>query len=587
VQENYCSILTHLSKNGKERGYPSPGLKTGAFRRDLVSMAEEDRRNNDKEIAPGMEVEATEGELGERDVSPARIKKVEKDQQGHVEEIEVEKGTLFRKKLDVPADRIQAVEPAPSGDGASGKVILDANEEELEALTALGPERLPSESERQEEGLLDQVEQQVPTTEGMREMERKIYAPRPQSIFLRVIGPGLLSGTSGNDPSAVTVYAVDGARVGYAHLWLMLLTTPLYHAVQFACAKIGRVSKKGLSQLLREHYGLPVAAVTSLLLLISNIALIAADLAAIGSGFELITGLSWLWFVVPIAVALWYLTVYRSFEAFKKIFLAMSFVFVAYVLTSLFTHANWGAVLVHTFVPHIGFDFISISSAMALLGATISPYSMFWQAKAEIEEQREGRLDQQVRMAKLDVGSGAIAGQVVAYFIIICTASTLLVHHQNITTAADAARSLEPLAGPLARYLFAIGLIGSGLVSIPVLLASTSYAVAEVVGWPGMLSARPWQSEGFYLILTAALVVGVVLTFLGINPIQLIFWSNLVTAIIAPLLVIAILLVGNHQSIMKNQRLSLLHNFGLVLITLILLAASVLFFYQLATGHGS
>jgi Mn2+/Fe2+ NRAMP family transporter len=176
-----------------------------------------------------------------------------------------------------------------------------------------------------------------------------------------------------------------------------------------------------------------------------------------------------------------------------------------------------------------------------------------------------------------------VAQSVAAYFIIICTASTLFVHQQNITRAADAARSLEPLAGPLARYLFAIGLIGSGLVSIPVLLASTSYAVAEVVGWPGMLSARPWQSEGFYLILTVSLVVGFVLTFLGINPIQLIFWSNLVTAIIAPLLVIAIMLVGNHQSIMKNQRLSLLHNFGLVLITLILLAASVLFFYQLAT----
>jgi NRAMP (natural resistance-associated macrophage protein)-like metal ion transporter len=553
------------------------------------SMAEEDRRNNDNEIVPGMEVEATEGELGEQDVRPAKIRSVEKDQQGHVEAIEVEKGTLFRKKLDVPADRIQAVEPVASGEGegASGKVRIDAKEEELEALSALGPERLPPQRERRQEGLLDQVEQQVPTTEGLREQERKIYAPRPESLLLRVIGPGLLSGTSGNDPSAVTVYAVEGANVGYGHLWLMLLTTSLYQAVQFACAKIGRVSKKGLSQLLREHYGRPVAVVVSLLLVISNIALIAADLAAIGSGFELITGLSWLWFVVPIGVALWYLTVYRSFEAFKKIFLTMSFVFVAYVLTSLFTHANWGTVLLRTFVPQIGFDFTSISSALALLGATISPYSMFWQAQAEIEEQREGPLPQQVRLAMIDVGSGAVAGQVVAYFIIICTASTLFVHHQTITTAADAARALEPLTGPVARYLFAIGLIGSGLVSIPVLLASTSYAVAGAVGWPGALAERPWQSEGFYLILTAALVVGLILTFLGIHPIQLIFWSNIVTAFIAPLLVMAILLVGNHRAIMKGQRLSLLHNCGLVLITLILLAGSVLFFYQLATGQGS
>jgi Mn2+/Fe2+ NRAMP family transporter len=551
-------------------------------------MAEDDHKSNDKEIVPGMEVETTEGDLGEQDVSQAKVEGVEKDQQGHIKEIEVGKGKVFRKKLDVPADRIQAVEPDSDKDkGNSGKVILDAQEQELESLKERGPQHLAPESERAQEGLLDQVEQQLPTTEGMREMESRIYSTRIPHMLLRVIGPGLLSGTSGNDPSAVTVYAVDGASVGYGHLWLMLLTTPLYQAVEFACAKIGRVSQKGLSRLLREHYGLPAAMLATLLLVISNIALIAADLAAIGSGFELITGVSWLWFVVPAAVVLWYLTVYRSFESFKKIFLSMSFVFVAYILTSFFTHVDWGSVLVRTFVPRIGFDFTSISSAVALLGATISPYSMFWQAKAEIEEQREGPLKQQLRTAKIDVGSGAIAGQTVAYFIIICTASTLFVHHQNITTAEDAARSLEPLAGPLARYLFAIGLIGSGLVAVPVLLASTSYAVTEAVGWPGALAKRPWQSEGFYLILSAALVVGLILTFLGIKPIQLIFWSNIVTAIIAPLLVFAILLVGNHPKIMKGQRLGLLHNFGLVLITLILVAGAVLLFYQIATGQAS
>jgi Mn2+/Fe2+ NRAMP family transporter len=187
---------------------------------------------------------------------------------------------------------------------------------------------------------------------------------------------------------------------------------------------------------------------------------------------------------------------------------------------------------------------------------------------------------------KLDVGSGAVAGQLVAYFIIITTASTLFVHHASINTAADAARSLEPLAGPLARYLFAIGLIGSGLVAIPVLLASTSYAVAGSFGWSGALARRPWQSERFYLVLTAATVAAMVITLLRVDPIKLIFWSNIVAAIVAPLLVIAILLVGNHRTIMKNQRLSLLHNFSLVLIVLILIAGAVLLFYGLATGQG-
>ena len=544
----------------------------------------EQKKGGDREVVPGMKVEATEGDLGEQDVSPAKVKDVVKNPQGEVEAIKVSKGVVFKKELDIPADRIQAVNPVEEVGESNGTVTIDAKEEELESLTKPGPQTLQHESERKQEDLLDQVEQHLPTTEGMREMESKVHVPRPRNPFLRVIGPGLLSGTSGNDPSAVTAYAINGANVGYAQLWLMLLTTPLYYAVQFASAKIGRISQKGLTQLLREHYGRPVTFAASLLLVISNIALIAADLAAVGSGFELITGIAWMWFVVPVALVLWYLTVFRSFEFFKKIFLTMSFVFIAYILSSFFTHANWGAVLVSTFVPQIGFNFTSISSAVALLGATISPFSLIWQAKAEIEEKREGSLKQQLRAAKLDVGSGAIAGQLVAYFIIVTTASTLFVHNGQINTAADAARALEPLAGPLARFLFAIGLIGSGLVAIPVLLASTSYTVTGAFGWPGALARRPWQNEGFYLILTVAALAALAITLLRVDPIKLIFWSNIVAAIVAPVLVVAILLVGNHRVIMKNQRLSLLNNIGLALIALILITGVVLLFYGLATG---
>ena len=544
----------------------------------------EQKKGGDREVVPGMKVEATEGDLGEQDVSPAKVKDVVKNPQGEVEAIKVSKGVVFKKELDIPADRIQAVNPVEEVGESNGTVTIDAKEEELESLTKPGPQTLQHESERKQEDLLDQVEQHLPTTEGMREMESEVHVSRPHNPFLRVIGPGLLSGTSGNDPSAVTAYAINGANVGYAQLWLMLLTTPLYYAVQFASAKIGRISQKGLTQLLREHYGRPVTFAASLLLVISNIALIAADLAAVGSGFELITGIAWMWFVVPVALVLWYLTVFRSFEFFKKIFLTMSFVFIAYILSSFFTHANWGAVLVSTFVPQIGFNFTSISSAVALLGATISPFSLIWQAKAEIEEKREGSLKQQLRAAKLDVGSGAIAGQLVAYFIIVTTASTLFVHNGQINTAADAARALEPLAGPLARFLFAIGLIGSGLVAIPVLLASTSYTVTGAFGWPGALARRPWQNEGFYLILTVAALAALAITLLRVDPIKLIFWSNIVAAIVAPVLVFAILLVGNHRVIMKNQRLSLLNNIGLALIALILITGVVLLFYGLATG---
>lgn len=548
-------------------------------------MSKRKQRINEDEIVPGMEVGATGGDLGEQDVSHARVTDVEKTEDGKVEAIEVTKGTIFRKKLRVPADRIQAVNASAPDNEGEGEVKVDASEPELEFLVNPGVSTLSHENKKPQDGVLDQIEQQVPTAEGLREKEGHIAAPRSRNIFLRIIGPGLLSGTSGNDPSAVTAYTVDGATAGYGQLWLMLLSTPLYQSVQYACGKIGRISKKGLSQLLREHYGKPVAVIASILLIITNVALIAADLAAIGSGLELVTGISWVWFVVPVAVLLWYLTVYRNFETFKKIFLTMSFVFVAYIITAFFTHADWGAVLFHTFVPQIGFDFNSISSAVALLGATISPYSMFWQTQGEVEEKRTGTLKEQLGATKIDVGSGAIAGQIVAYFIIITTSATLFIHHQNISTAADAAHSLEPLAGPLARYLFAIGLVGSGIVAIPVLLASTSYAVAGSIGWPSGLSKRPWQNEGFYLILTVSIIVGAGIALLRVNPIQLIFWANIIAGIMAPFLVVAILLIGNNRTIMRNQRLSLLNNIGLVLIVLILLVAIFFLFFGLFTGR--
>lgn len=398
--------------------------------------------------------------------------------------------------------------------------------------------------------------------------------------FLRLLGPGLLSGTSGNDPSAVTTYAIDGARIGYGHLWLLLFTTPLYYAVQFACAKIGRVSQKGLSQLLLERYGTKVALSISLLLSISNVALIAADLAAIGSGLELIMGIAWGYFIAPLALALWFLTCRPDFEAFKKIFLTMSLVFLAYILASIFTQANWGSVLMHTLIPQMRWDLAGISSAVALLGATISPYSMFWQSHAEIEEQRGGTLKQQLRATRLDVGSGAMIGQTIVYFIMVTTASTLFVHHRPMLTAIDAAYALEPLAGRLARYLFAIGLIGSGLVAIPVLLRSTFYAVSGACGWSPFSGGRAWQ-RGIYLVLLAAVVLAFMSLALNIPGIELILWSNILAAIIAPLLVISILWIGNQRAIMKDQCLSLPHSMSLVIIAFILVAGVLLLFYQL------
>ncbi|MFL5694288.1 MAG: NRAMP family divalent metal transporter [Ktedonobacteraceae bacterium] len=567
------------------------------------------KKRKTKKVAEGMEVEATQGDFGEADISKPRVTELVQDAQGHVEKLVVSKGAVFKKKVAIPADRVQAVDPKK---GEQGKVTIETDPGEMDALKAVGEEELTDENAL-DNGFLDHLEREIPTAEGLRDVEiinvikqkqategdklarpgelagttaGEVPALKKPNFWLHVLGPGFLGGMAGNDASAVTSYSVDGATNGYGHLWLLLLATPLYQSVQFTCAKVGRITQQGFAEILRQHYSRWVAIPASLILIIANVALVAADLVAIGSAIELITGLAWFWFVVPVGILLWYLTVFRNFESIKKIFIVMSLAFVTYFITAIFSRAHWQSVLLHTFVPQVGLGFASISSAVALLGATISPYTMFWQVQGEKEEARVGTTRQQVRGAALDIAIGVISGNLVSFFIIVCTSATLFSHHHTINTALDAARSLEPLLGPYAKYLFAIGLIGAGLVAIPVLLGSTSYAVAGTFGWPAGLSNKPWQNEGFYLILTAALLVSLVVALLRFDPIHLMFWANVLNGVLSPILVVYLIIVGNNRKIMRGQPMSWLTNLGMVLTAIVMFAAAALLFYGLMTGQG-
>lgn len=556
-------------------------------------------------IEPGMVVEASDADLSVHDISKPKVRDIIRDKQGRIKKLAIEKGLIFKKEIEVPADRIQAVVAEPETGSPQGEVTISATDEELDALKPMGTEALPptepAEPPDDSDDVLSQIEEAQPTAEAMarREGRNELAEERPAATaerteqrragpreLLRTLGPGFLAGMAGNDSSAVTSYAVIGASTGLSQLWLLVLATPMYQAVQYACGKVGRITQQGLADLLRTHYGRWVAALVSIFLIIGNVALIAGDLSAIGSGIELFTGISWLWFVVPAALVLWYVTVFRDFAQIKKIFVVLSLAFVCYLVTGLLSGANWGNVLRHTVVPEFNFSFAAISGAVALLGATISPYTMFWQVQGEKEEQRSGSLGHQVRLGALDVASGTISGNLIAYFIIVTTAATLYTRHQTIATAAQAAESLVPVLGPVGKYLFAVGLIGAGLVAIPILLASTSYAISDTFGWHASLWHKPWQNEGFYLILSAALVVSVVLAFLGFSPIQLMFYANVLQAVLAPALVIVLLLVGNSRRIMRGYRLGALTNAFLVLAVAILAAATILLFYGLLTGQG-
>ena len=318
-----------------------------------------------QKVELGMIVEADQGDLGEEDITEAKVTDIVHDDKGNVESIVAQKGTFFKKQLEIPIERIQSVAKITGGNetvSSPKTVIISANEEEIEALTAVGPEAFPPEnltSPKYGDYLLDLAGEALPTDVGLRRHEKEAgpgrdtkatetnilqdrlkkgeeespnaaVATEDKENIFQVLGPGLLSGMAGNDASAVVSYSLDGAQNGYGHLWLMLLSTPLLQAVQFACAKIGRVQQKGFAEIVREHYGREVAVPAALLLIVANIALIAADLVAISTGLELIIGLQWAWFAAPVAFILWYITVYQNFEAIKKIFLAMSMVFVAY-----------------------------------------------------------------------------------------------------------------------------------------------------------------------------------------------------------------------------------------------------------------
>jgi Mn2+/Fe2+ NRAMP family transporter len=211
---------------------------------------------------------------------------------------------------------------------------------------------------------------------------------------------------------------------------------------------------------------------------------------------------------------------------------------------------------------------------------------MFWQVQGEKEEKRSGSTKRKFLFAAMDISAGVISGNLIAYFIIVSTAATLFTKHQQINTALDAARALEPLVGPFAKYLFALGLIGAGVIAIPELLASASYGVTGTIGWPSGLSKKPWQNEGFYLILTVGLALSLILALIGLDQVQLMFWANVLQDVLSPVLVVLLVVIGNSRGIMGKNKLGLITNVGLVVAAIVMFSGSAMLFYGLANGQG-
>lgn len=358
--------------------------------------------------------------------------------------------------------------------------------------------------------------------------------------------PGLITGGADNDPSGISTYSVAGAQFGYQQLWIMVLATPMLIAVQAMVAKIGDVTRKGLATVIREHFPPGVAWLAAAVLVVANVVTIGADLAGMGAALGLITGTGFAVWVVPLALVVWAVVTFEGYRRLRRVLVALSAVFLAYILAAVLAKPDWAAVFRSSFVPTLSTKPLFFAAAVALLGTTVTPYLFFWQAREEVEEHHPVRA-----AARQDamLAPGFIFSNLISIAIMVAT-GTVLFGHGGITTAADAARALEPLAGPLSSWLFAVGILGAGLLAVPVLAASTAYVVAESVGWKEGLARKPRNARGFYAVLGGAILLGLAIALSGLDPIRALFYSQVVVGFLTPFLLVLILRIGTDRKLM-------------------------------------
>jgi NRAMP (natural resistance-associated macrophage protein)-like metal ion transporter len=380
----------------------------------------------------------------------------------------------------------------------------------------------------------------------------------PLKRFWKLLGPGLVTGASDDDPSGIGTYPAAGAALGYAPLWTALVTFPLMAAVQFTCAKIGLVTGRGLASVLREHYPRPVVYAAVGALVVANTINAGADIGAIAAAVNLLVPVPAPLLVAPVAALVLLLQLGGSYRVVANVLKWLALALLVYIGAALLAQPDVGAVLHGTFVPTLRFDEVFLTTLVAILGTTITPYMFFWQASHEAEEQgrvalrqHPGACEAELTYAAWDVNAGMLFSNLAMYFIMLASAATLFQAGQHdIQSAAQAAEALRPLAGDAATVLLALGLIGTGLLAVPVLTGSAAYAVAEALGWRNGLDASPRQARGFYAVVVAATLCGLAINFLGINPIAALVWTAVVNGVVAGPLLVLILLVANNRAVL-------------------------------------
>jgi NRAMP (natural resistance-associated macrophage protein)-like metal ion transporter len=393
-------------------------------------------------------------------------------------------------------------------------------------------------------------------------------APDPPKHLLAALGPGLVTGASDDDPSGIATYSQVGAQFGYELLWSMLFSFPLMVGIQEISARIGRVTGHGIAGAMRRHAPAWVLYPVVALMVTANVINLGADIGAMGAVMKLLVGGPALLYAALFALTSLALQVFIPYHRYVAVLKWLTVVLFAYVATVFIVRVPWGEALRHTFVPAITLSPTYLTGLIAVLGTTISPYLFFWQASEEAEETQDNpheaalinapeQAPVQLKRITLDTTVGMAFSNAVAFFIILTAAVTL--HAQgktDIQTAAQAAEALRPVAGQFAFLLFALGIIGTGLLAIPVLAGSAAYAVGEMLQWPTGLERKPLEARGFYGILTVATLLGLGLNVTPIDPVQALFWSAVINGVVAGPVMIVVMLLASNRRVMGRFTIS-------------------------------
>jgi NRAMP (natural resistance-associated macrophage protein)-like metal ion transporter len=414
----------------------------------------------------------------------------------------------------------------------------------------------------------------------------------------------LITGAADDDPSGIATYSQTGAQFGFAQLWTALYQLPLLIAVQECCARIGLIEGEGLSAVIKRHYSRRVLIAMVLLVLVANVINIGADIGAVGAAIGLVVpGPVWLYAIGTAALVL-ALEVLVSYRNYARVLKWTTLVLLSYPATALMIDQPWGQIFRATFFPRIEWNFSFLFLIVGVFGTSISPYMFFWQASQEVEEEHDngvevhaegqsGKLRELVASMRIDTTVGMLAAELAQWFIIVTTGSVLYSHGvTNIASAADAARALEPLvrsfpnSGQVARDLFAVGIVGLGLIGIPVLAGSAAYALAEALGWEEGLARKFQEARGFYGIIIAATLIGLSLNFVGVDPFKALVFTAVLNGIAAVPLLFVIARINQREDILGELRGGVLSRAFVWLTVAIMGLAVVALVASLVTGSG-